>query len=737
MTIHLEKAVSRVDGPLKVTGRALYAGEFGTADLCTGYVVNSSIAKGRILRIDTTEALKVVGVLDVLTHENRPAVASYNESYTDMDAADGKHFRPLYNDRILYSMQPVALVVAESFEAARYAASLVRVDYESEPPQADLYAQRSEAHKAPTELPPDRGDAEEAWTQAPVKVEAEYHSAAEFHNPMEMHASTVIYSTDGKLTIHDKTQGVQNSAQFISNIFGLPDGDVRVVTPFVGGAFGSGLRPQYQLVLATMAALKLKRSVRVVLSREQMFSFGHRPETLQHLKLACDQDGKLVSTIHEVMGETSSFEDFTEMVVVWSASLYQCPNVRLKYDLVPLDLYTPLDMRAPGAVLGVYALESAMDELSYAAGIDPLELRIRNFTATDPASGNNPYSSKELLECYRQGAERFGWNKRSPQPRSMKEGRQLIGYGMATGVWEAMQNPASAKAVITIDGSVVVSSATADIGTGTYTVMTQIAAECFGLPLEKVTFKLGDSTLPKAPLEGGSFTVSSVGSAVKQACEALQQQLLDQAKQDDQSPFKNFELTDVIFENGTMRIKASPQECIEITELLKQGGSPSMEALASASPKEERDNYTTATHSAVFVEVRVDEDFGTVQISRMVSAIAAGRILSLKPGRNQILGGMVWGIGMALQEEGMLDKKLARWMNHNIAEYHYPVNADIHDLDVIFVKEHDEIVNPLGAKGIGEIGIVGVAAAIANAIYHATGKRIRDLPITLDKVFQS
>ncbi|KTT67674.1 aldehyde oxidase [Pseudomonas oryzihabitans] len=732
--VHLQKAVPRVDGPLKVTGQALYAGEFSVPDLAFGFVVNATIAKGRLLDLDVSEALAQPGVIEVLSHRNRPKMASYDESYTDMDAADGKPFRPLYNDRILYSGQPIALVVAETFEAARHAASLIRARYSEEDHATDLAKARDQAHEAPMELPANRGDAPAAWAAAPVRIEAEYHSAAEFHNPMEMHASTVIYHKDGKLTVHDKTQGVQNSAKFVSSIFGLGEGDVKVISPFVGGAFGSGLRPQYQLVLATMAALQLKRSVRVTLTRQQMFTFGYRPETYQQVKLACDSDGKLQAIDHSALGITSRFEDFTEMVLVWSASLYACPNVKLGYQLAALDVYTPLDMRAPGAVLGVYALESAMDELAYAADIDPLELRIRNFTDVDPAKGK-PYSSKELLECYRQAADRFGWQQRSMAPRSMRDGNQLVGWGMATGVWEAMQQPATAKAVMNIDGSLVVASATADIGTGTYTVMTQIAAENLGLPLDKVTFKLGDSTLPKAPLEGGSFTVSSVGTAVKLACDQLRQQLLDAAQSMDDSPLAKAELDQVVFADGGISLKTDPAQRVDFTAILKASGSPSMETLASAEPAEGRDDYATGTHSAVFVEVKVDEDFGSVRVSRVVTAVAAGRILNLKTGENQVAGGIVWGIGMGLQEEGMMDTTEGRWMNHSLAEYHFPVQADVQQLEVIFVEEKDEIVNPLGAKGIGEIGIVGVAAAIANAIFHATGKRVRDLPITLDKVF--
>ncbi|MFL9811699.1 xanthine dehydrogenase family protein molybdopterin-binding subunit [Stutzerimonas sp. VN223-3] len=722
--------IDRVDGPLKVTGQARYASEFHVPGLLYGSVVNSSIARGRIVSIDAAAAEAVPGVALVLTHQNRPPIASYDKPYEDEDAADGSPFRPLFNDRILYSGQPIALVVAENLELARHAGSLVRVEYASEPHRTDLLSELETMHKAPAEVPPPRGDVDGALRGAMLKLDREYSTPVEHHNPMEPHASTVHYLPDGKLEIYDKTQGVQNCMRYLEGVFGM-EGKIRILSPFVGGAFGSGLRPQYQLPLAVMAALKLKRSVRVTLKRQQMFTFGYRPRSIQRLSIGAAPNGQLEALSHQVIGQTSTFEDFTEHEVEWSGMLYQCPNVKLDYQLVPLDVYTPLDMRAPGATIGVYALECAMDELAYAAAIDPLALRLKNYTERN-GNEDKPYSSKELRQCYEQGAERFGWSRRSMEPRSMRDGHQLIGWGMATGVWEAMQMPASAKACMEPGGWLVVSSATADIGTGTYTVMTQIAAAAMGLPLEQVEFRLGDSNLSKAPLEGGSATVSSVGSAVQKACEELRQKLLDAAQQSPVSIFTGAKLDDVEFVDGHMRLKAAPETSVEVGQIVAVSGV--LEAEASVEPGEKRNEYATATHSAVFVEVRVDESLGTVKVSRVVSAVAAGRIVNPKTAGNQIVGGVVWGIGMALHEETMIDHTLGRYMNHNLAEYHVPVNADIGEIEVIFVEEKDEIVNALGSKGVGEIGIVGVAAAVANAIYHATGKRVRDLPITMDKL---
>ena len=722
--------LDRVDGPLKVTGRAQYAAEFETAGLLYGSVVNSSIARGRIVSIDTRAAEAVPGVALVLTHQNRPPIASYDEPYEDDDAADGSPFRPLFDDRILYSGQPIALVVADNLELARHAGSLVRVEYEREPHRTDLLSELESLHKAPADLPPPRGDVDSALARSPVRVDVQYTTPVEHHNPMEPHASTVHYQPDGSLEIHDKTQGVQNCMRYLEKVFGMK-GRIRVLSPYVGGAFGSGLRPQYQLPLAVMAALKLKRSVRVTLKRQQMFTFGYRPRTVQRLSLGADANGQLQAITHQAIGQTSRFEDFTEHEVEWSGMLYQCPNVKLDYQLVPLDVYTPLDMRAPGATIGVFALECAMDELAYAAGVDPLALRLTNYAERN-GNEDKPYSSKELRQCYEQGAERFGWSRRSMEPRSMRDGHQLIGWGLATGVWEAMQMPASAKACLGPDGRLVVSSATADIGTGTYTVMTQIAAAAMGLPMDRVEFRLGDSSLSQAPLEGGSFTVSSVGSAVQQACEALRQKFLDAAQQSPVSPFTGAKLEEVEFMDGRMRLKANPEHDVALEQIVAVSGA--LEAEVSVEPGEKRNEYATATHSAIFVEVRVDEALGTVRVSRVVSAVAAGRVVNPKTAGNQIAGGVVWGIGQALHEETMIDHKLGRYMNHNLSEYHVPVNADIGEIDAFFVEENDEIVNALGSKGVGEIGIVGVGAAVANAIFHATGKRVRDLPITMDKL---
>jgi len=726
--------LDRVDGYAKVTGEARYAADFHTAELTYGWVVSSPIAHGRIVDIDARAALALPGVLLVLSHLNRPELASYDEAYMDADAGDGSPFRPFYNDRILHSGQPVALVVAKTLEQARMAAAQVQVEYRSEPHHTDLREQLGNSHKAPAELPEPRGDVDAALARSTARVDVEYETPIEHHNPMEPHASTVVVQPDGGLLIYDKTQGTQNCRTFVEQVFGLEPGSVRVVAHYVGGAFGSGLRPQYQLTLAVMAALKLKRSVRVALTRQQMFTFGYRPRTIQRLSLGADANGKLQAIRHEAIAQTASFEDFTEHLVEWSGMLYHCDNVALDYHLVPLNVYTPLDMRAPGAATGVLALECAIDELAYAANVCPLKLRIENYSDRNQ-NEDKPYSSKALRECYSEGAERFGWARRSPEPRSMRDGNDLLGWGVATGVWEAMQQKASARVVLDVYGRLHVSSAVTDIGTGTYTALTQIAAAAMGLDTDDVAVLIGDSSLPTSPLQGGSFTISSVGSAVQQACAALQKQLLEAAQQLDDSPFAEASREQVEFVDGALRLKADPSQQVALGEIVRGSGSGHIEAHVDAEPdQEKRDPYATATHSAVFVEVRVDEALGKVRVSRVVSAIAAGRVVNPKTARSQILGGVVWGIGMALQEETQVDHNLGRYMNHNLAEYHVPVHADMGDIDVIFVDEPDTIVNALGSKGVGEIGLVGVGAAIANAVYHATGKRIREFPITVEKV---
>ncbi|TFW21042.1 xanthine dehydrogenase family protein molybdopterin-binding subunit [Massilia arenosa] len=725
--------VSRVDGRAKVTGSARYAAEIHAPGLCHGVVVSGMIAKGRITHIDPSDALAVPGVIDVLTHRHRPPLAGDDEEYKDSTAPDGAPFRPLYNDRILYSGQPVALVLAETFEAARYAASLVTVDYEAEAHATDLLAGLNDAHDASETTNESKGDADAVFARAPVKVDAQYYNEVEHHNPMELFASTVVYGDDGHLTIYDKTQGSQNCHEYICGALQLPPERVTVRNPYVGGAFGSGLRPQYQLPLATMAALHLKRSVRVVLTRQQMFFFGHRPEVWQRVKLAANPDGQLQAIVHEARQETSSFEDYTEEVVNWSGQLYACENIRLGHKLVARDRPTPVDMRAPGATHGVHALEVAMDELSYALGMDPLALRLKNYAERNPLDGK-PYSSKELRACYERGAERFGWSRRPPQPRSMQEGAELVGYGMASAIWEAFVKEAEARAVLHADGRLVVSSAASDIGTGTYTVMTMIAAEAMGLPMEQVTFQLGDSNLPKAPTEGGSSHVNSVGSAIFGACDHLKRELWEYAREQEKSAFAQASFEDVEFGDGQLRLRGGAT--VAIADLLRAKGKDHIEATYQLSPpKDKQEQYARLVHAAVFCEVRVNEALGIARVTRVVDAVAAGRIISAKTAASQVSGGVIWGISQALHEATYTDHDLGRFMNHNYAEYHVPVCADIHDIEVIFVDEEDRIVSAqLGTKGVGEIGILGVAAAVSNAIYHATGKRIRSTPITPDKL---
>ncbi len=739
---HVGSPSNRVDGQAKVTGTATYAAEFTTPDLAHGYIVGSAIARGRITAIDTAAAEAVPGVIRVFTHENRPKTAWLSLKYKSIIGPPGSPFRPLYSGEIQFSGQPIVLVVAESFDVARHAASLVRIDYEQYPHETDLGRARDDSYVPPRRRlgiappPKPRGDAVKAFGEAPVRVSGEYKIAAEHHNPMEPHATTVIWEGKGKITVHDKTQGVQSSQGYVARVFGLSSDDVRVIAPYVGGAFGSGLRPQHQLFLAVMASLALGRSVRLELTRQQMFSHVHRPETVNTVSLGAGEDGKLRSIQHHAVAATSRFEDHQEIVVNWSGLLYPAENVDLRYELAKLDTSSPGDMRAPGAPLGVFAIESAMDELAIAAGIDPVELRLRNYAERDE-NDDKPFTSKELRACYRQGAERFGWSRRSPQPGSMREGRELIGWGMASGVWDANMMKTSARAVLGADGRLAISCATSDIGTGTYTILTQIAADAVGLAMEEVTVALGDSSLPASPVQGGSWTAASAGSAVAAACKSLCEKLFKQAGKIEGSPLAGAAIEDVVFTGGNIAMRADAARSVSLSDAVAASGGQ-VEAEESAGPGllglMLPKSHSSYTHSAVFAEVRIDENLGVLRVTRIVSTVAAGRILNPKTARSQIIGGVVWGIGMALHEETLTDHRLGRIMNHSLAEYHVPAHADVHDIDVIFVEEHDDRTSPIGVKGLGEIGIVGTAAAIANAVHHATGKRIRSLPITIDKI---
>jgi xanthine dehydrogenase YagR molybdenum-binding subunit len=704
--------------------------------LAHGSVVASTIAKGRIVRIDTSHALRVDGVIAVLTHENRPRMPDNDSAYHDEVAPEGSPFRPLYDDRILFSGQPIALVVAEEPEIARFAASLVRVEYNEEAHVTDVYRQRNEA--VPLEVggmfgpPKPRGNAETALAAAAVRYAGEYYTPIEHHNPMELFASTVVWEGGGKLTVYDKTQGVQNVQHYVCGVFDMKADDVRVMSPFMGGGFGSGLRPQYQVVLAVLAARALERSVRVVLTRQQMYVVGYRPAMIQRIGLGARADGTLDAITHDAVTVTSQYEDFHRQETGWSGLLYKSATAQYAHKLARLDLATSCDMRAPSATTGVYALECAMDELAVALKLDPLELRLRCYSDRDQIT-DRPYSSKALRECYRQGAEAFGWARRTAEPRSMRDGTELVGWGMASGIWEALQVPITVRIVLSANGHAEVSCATSDIGTGTYTIMAQVAADMLGLPLDNVSIKLGDSTLPQSPVEGGSWIAASVSNGIATTAEAVRQELLRLAKQMPNSPLADAVPEEVALADGKIVSKKDASRAVSITDAMRHGAVDRIEQEKPTTFAQEGP-YAHNTHSAIFAEVKVDEQLGVIRVTRVVNAVAGGRILNTKTASSQIMGSVVWGIGMALHEETLVDHRFGRIMNANIAEYHVPVNADVHDIKVIFVDEPDDIVNPLGIKGLGEIGIVGVAAAIANAIYHATGKRVRDLPITLDKL---
>lgn len=729
MARYLGKEATRVDGLAKVTGKAKYTAEFQIPNVSYGFIVLSTVAKGRITAIDTREAEQAGGVIRVFTHLNAgklgPAPAA---------GAPPAWSWPLQSDRVFFNGQPIALVVAESYEQARHASRLVKVTYQTEPHNSDFATVLDRAlPDSDTAKGKPRGNPVAAMQAAAIKVEAEYSIPINHHNPIEPHAAIAFWQGD-QLTIFDKTQQVYGVQAHLAEALGVPAENIRVVSPFVGGAFGASLKPNYYPSLTAMAARELKRPVKVVYTRTQMFTgHGYRPYTIQKIALGADRSGKLSSMIHEAFHNTSSFEPFSDSTTGFTRQIYACPNLHAPLKVAATDLATPTWMRAPGAVSGMFALESAMDELAYALKIDPMELRLINYAEVDPESGK-PFSSKALRECYRLGAEKFGWKNRKAEPRSMRDGRLLVGWGMASSVWGAMQMPASARITYRANGTAGVTSATSDIGPGTYTVMTMIAAEFLGLRLDQVHFELGDTRQPKAPAQGGSWTTSSVGSAVRGAALAIGAKLLQLANRDAASPLKGVNASDVEMLDDHLRLKSDPSRSVGIADVMRRTGTNEIVETFDSTPSPERAKYASLAHGAQFVEVKVDPDLGTVKVTRVIEVTACGKILNPLASHSQEIGGVVWGIGMALEEATEIDHRYGRIMNANLQHYHVPVNADIHSIETIFVEEEDTIVNPLGVKGMGELGMVGIPAAIANAIFHATGKRVRDLPITPEKL---
>jgi len=728
------RPLDRTDGALKVSGAARYAAEFSVPRVAYAALVQSTIASGRIASIDTTAAEAMPGVLLVLTHRNAPKLPDGGRAAVNPPA--GRVMSLLQDDAVHYNGQPIALIVAETFEQANAAAPRVSVRYAANPAALDFERAKSAVHTpkssgpAPTDVA--WGAFEAGLAQADVRVDAVYTTPMEHHNPMEPHATIAAWSGD-ELVLHDATQYVSGVRQTVAKTLGIPQEKVRVVCPFVGGGFGCKGSVWSHVVLAAMAARKAERPVKIALARPQMFGpVGGRPRTEQHVVLGAKRDGTLVAVRHDVVSHTSEIEDFTESAAAPTRTVYACPNGTTTHRLATLNVGTPTFQRAPGLATGTFALEAAMDELAYATGVDPVELRLRNDAEREPSTGK-PFSLRRLRACYEDASRRFGWAQRKAAPRSMRDGRDLVGWGVATATYPAHAQPASALATLLADGSALVQSGTQDLGTGTYTIMTQIAAESLGIPVERVRFELGDTSLPAAPVSGGSMTAASVGPAVAAACAAVHDKLIALAVGDARSPLKGLSPGQVRIEKGALVATTDPSRREEIAAVIGRRGQP-LVASGDAAPDPEHERYATHSFGAVFAEVRVDPDFGTLRVPRIVATYDVGRRLNAKTALSQLQGGIVWGVGMATHEHSVLDINTGRFVNANLAEYHVPVNADIGTLDVAFIDEPDTRFNLLGARGIGEIGITGVAAAIANAAYHAIGRRIRDLPITLDKL---
>ena len=738
MSSYTSQGIDRLDARYKVTGKAVYSAEVAVSNVAHAVIVGSTVCRGRVKAIDARAAQKAPGVLAVLTHQNAPRLPG-GSGKAKGDVAD-RVLQLLQDDRVLYQDQPIAVVVADTLDRARFAARLLAITYDQVEAPAVTFDQRSpnyapaRAVRGPTDS--NRGDVVRARAAAPAVVDATYTIPAENHNPMEMHGTTAVWHAGDAVTLYDSTQGIFGVRKKIAHVFGLNPRNVRVLTPYVGGGFGCKGTPWSNVALAALAARAVGRAVKLVVTRQQMFSLvGHRPHVIQRVQLSAGKDGKLASVEHDVISHTARFDEFVEPSATTARHLYACDNVRTSHRLVRLDVPTPTFMRAPGESSGSFALESAMDELSYVVGIDPLALRLVNHADRDQ-NEDKPYSSKSLRACYEQGAAAFGWARRPRAARATKDGDGWIGWGMATATYPAGQSAASAWASVRADGTALVRAGSQDIGTGTYTIMTQVAADALGLPLSSVRFELGDTTFPETPGSGGSRTAASVGSAVKQAGWQVRNALIALAVADAASPLYGRSADDIDVADGMLSSKAQPSRRDSVVAVMARAKRPELSARADAKEAESRKPYSLHSFGAQFAEVHVDEALGAVRVRRMVGAFAAGTILNAKTARSQFMGGMVWGLGMALQEHTVRDLRTGRVVTRALADYHVPVNADMPAIDVIMVPESDPYVNDVGAKGIGEIGITGMAAAIANAVYHATGKRVRDLPITIDKLLE-
>ena len=732
-TIFLED--ERVDGADKVNGKAKYTAEHNLPNLAYAVFVTSTIAKGTIKSLDTSKALAMPGVLDIIYYGNCPVVPGYisNAAERPKNVFEWRGHKVLYDNIVRFFGQPIALIVADTFENANAAVRFVKAEYEVEKFETNFNKARLDPANLKSTVNYKRGT-EKKFKETNFFVEAEYNIPIEVHNAMELFATIAHWESEDKVTLYDKTQGPKSTQSTIAKTFGLPDKNVRVIAENVGGGFGSALRSWSNVPAACIAAKKLKRPVKLVLTRPQMFTLvGYRPQSWQKIGLGADAAGNFIGISHEAISNTSRYEDFREGIVNVSKFLYACENVDTKYSVLPLDLSTPIWMRGPGEATGCFALESAIDELSYKLKMDPIQLRIKNFTKVNPEN-KLPFSDINIKDCYAYGMEKIGWKNRPSIPGTIKENGWLIGYGMSVGVFGAGKGSASVRIVLSNDGKLLLECAVSDMGPGTTTSMTMIAAEAMQMPIQKIKFKLGDSDLPPGPSQGGSGTTSTVGSAVDLACKTVQLKLKELAIQ--YAPaFASTSAEAIEVKNEMVVLKTEAKTKIDISALFKLANQEKIDLIINSNGKNaEQLKYTSNSFSAHFVKLAVNAKDGTIKVLNVVTTGDAGKIISPKTARSQMLGGVVGGIGMALTEKVEIDQSTGQIINASFGAYHVPLHSQAPPTDVWFVNKPDVNMNEIGAKGIGEIALIGFAAALANAVYNATGKRVRDLPITPEKL---